>query len=694
MTVEFPEIAKKERDCIAQRLNLETPPDEMRGLALSGGGIRSAAFAMGVLQSLEGKCLDGFHYLSTVSGGGFTGGALTWFRSKKLPFPFGVRGQGSRCDTVEPATKLLNHIRQRGNYLDPGHGLTMAALLAVTLRTMLLTAATYLGLAALAFLALLELGWLSSAPGSPLNDLMRFGGLALALFAVGAALYSLATLGLRPTKASSSWRYALRRRSQQASGVALTAAVVALVIGAIPIVVAGVAARIDPLFFRDPAERAMLIGGALFLASPLAVWMLYDKARKGAALDLPGSALAVLGASGAVLGLLFLSYGMALRMHEGFGWLAAGAIFAVALGLLRNINHFSLHRMYRDRLMEAFTPDLPVKPEGAWGPADRADQGWLADLAPCPSGGCKVCKPPSGPYHLINANVVLPNSKDIRYRGRAGDNFLLSPLACGSDATGRVWTVDFATGGEGVSLPSAIAISGAAVNAHTGGASSPTRSGALGLLMAMFGLQLGVWVANPRHKMVSRAWPNDLYPGLGGVVGVGMDENAWMVMLSDGGHFENLGLYELFRRKLDLIVVSDAGCDPKFSFADLGNAIEKARVDFGIQVKFAKATPLADLVSDASTMARRGFAVATILYPNQRPGRLVYLKPTLTNDLPADLYAYRAANAAFPHQSTADQFFDEAQFEAYRELGYQLGKAVAKELPCEADRHTAPAKPT
>ncbi|MBF0304808.1 MAG: hypothetical protein HQL41_04045 [Alphaproteobacteria bacterium] len=144
----------------------------------------------------------------------------------------------------------------------------------------------------------------------------------------------------------------------------------------------------------------------------------------------------------------------------------------------------------------------------------------------------------------------------------------------------------------------------------------------------------------------------------------------------------------MFRRKLDLIVVSDAGCDPNFSFADLGNAIEKARVDFGIQVTFD--TPLADLVSDASTMARRGFAVATILYPNQKPGRLVYLKPTVTTGLPADLYAYRAANAAFPHQSTADQFFDEAQFEAYRELGYQLGKAVRTELACE----TAPAKPT
>ncbi|MBF0335991.1 MAG: hypothetical protein HQL40_20540 [Alphaproteobacteria bacterium] len=363
----------------------------------------------------------------------------------------------------------------------------------------------------------------------------------------------------------------------------------------------------------------------------------------------------------------------------------------MALGLFRNVNHFSLHRMYRDRLMEAFTPDWPVKPEGAWGPANQADQGWLADLAPCPSsGGCQGCEPPSGPYHLINANVVLPNSNDIRYRGRAGDNFLLSPLACGSDATGRVWTRDFATGGQGVSLPSAIAISGAAVNAHTGGTSSPTRSRALGLLMAMFGLQLGVWVTNPRHKMVSRVWPNDIYPGLRGVVGTGMDENAPMVMLSDGGHFENLGLYELFRRKLDLIVVSDAGCDPKFSFADLGDAIEKARVDFGIQVTFADATPLADLVSDASTMARRGFAVATILYPGKPDGRLFYLKPTLTKDLPADLYAYRAANAAFPHESTADQFFDEAQFEAYRELGYQLGKAVRTELACE----TAPAKPT
>ncbi len=58
--------------------------------------------------------------------------------------------------------------------------------------------------------------------------------------------------------------------------------------------------------------------------------------------------------------------------------------------------------------------------------------------------------------------------------------------------------------------------------------------------------------------------------------------------------------------------------------------------------------------------------------------RLYYVKPVLTPDDPVDLHEYRKGSATFPHESTADQFFDEAQFESYRELGYRAGQEVAR----------------
>jgi len=80
--------------------------------------------------------------------------------------------------------------------------------------------------------------------------------------------------------------------------------------------------------------------------------------------------------------------------------------------------------------------------------------------------------------------------------------------------------------------------------------------------------------------------------------------------------------------------------------------------------------------------AKRGFAIADILYDRHDPaanGILLYLKPTLINDLPTDIHGYKSGHPTFPDQPTTDQFFDEAQFEAYRELGYQLTKQMLRD---------------
>ena len=181
--------------------------------------------------------------------------------------------------------------------------------------------------------------------------------------------------------------------------------------------------------------------------------------------------------------------------------------------------------------------------------------------------------------------------------------------------------------------------------------------------------------------------------------GKGFDESARVIELTDGGHFDNMGLYELIRRRVKLIVVSDGTGDPHFNFSDFGILVERVRVDFGVNIRFSVSktdltgilpgsTPVEkDSPSDEAfrakyPMADRGYAIGTIHYPpasansDSNLGVIVYIKSTLTKKLPADIYGYKTSNPSFPDQSTADQFFDESQFEAYRELGYRLAKSV------------------
>lgn len=189
----------------------------------------------------------------------------------------------------------------------------------------------------------------------------------------------------------------------------------------------------------------------------------------------------------------------------------------------------------------------------------------------------------------------------------------------------------------------------------------------------------------------------------------GTAERYWY--LSDGGHFENLGAYELIRRRLPLIVVVDADADPDYGFADLANLVRKARLDFGAEIRFLDQS---ELDSEVSTPVRKFFgtldqlrrgtwaeepvadpdaarrrlsiaseeerlslahaALAKVRYDgNPEPeSTLMLIKPTLSGDEPADVRRYHDEHPSFPHQTTAEQFFDEAQWESYRKLGEHI----------------------
>jgi hypothetical protein len=158
------------------------------------------------------------------------------------------------------------------------------------------------------------------------------------------------------------------------------------------------------------------------------------------------------------------------------------------------------------------------------------------------------------------------------------------------------------------------------------------------------------------------------------MLGLGLDENHTYVHLTDGGHFENLGLYELVKRKCPFIIISDASADPKWTFKDLARACELVRADFCAETEIDTRPIHPD---EETGYSKQAYAYGEISYPTGDKSKVIYLTTAIVSDgLPEDIHGYKRVNNAFPDESTADQFFDEAQFEAYRELGYRIGKEL------------------
>jgi hypothetical protein len=198
---------------------------------------------------------------------------------------------------------------------------------------------------------------------------------------------------------------------------------------------------------------------------------------------------------------------------------------------------------------------------------------------------------------------------------------------------------------------------------------------ALAFLMTLFDVRLGWWIANPTHE---RNWPVGgprvgFFWLLRELLGSTSDDSGF-IYLSDGGHFENLAVYELVRRGCKVIVTGDASCDPKLAFGDLHNAIERCRTDFGVEIVMN-----GDELQRQNGLAKSHFVTGTIHYSScaDDDGVLIYLKPTLVPGDPADVLGYIATNPTFPDDTTANQWFDEAHFENYRALGEVTGNAAA-----------------
>lgn len=298
------------------------------------------------------------------------------------------------------------------------------------------------------------------------------------------------------------------------------------------------------------------------------------------------------------------------------------------------------------------------------------------------------------PLHIINIALNLVRGKELAWQNRKAQSFTVSALHAGSYRDlGYRPTQSYAVSRReqrALSLGTALAISGAAASPNMGYHSSPVVT----FLMALFNVRLGWWLANPKQQEYQRACPSfSPKPLLAETFGWTDNEHPY-IYLSDGGHFENLGLYEMVLRRCHFIVVSDASCDPSCSFDDLGNAISKIRADLGIPIEFTD-IPISPRIPGGRPFSIKEDAVSRLKYcatakidyraidgDEAEPGWLLYIKPAFYGIESADVINYALANPLFPHETTGDQMYSETQFESYRMLGIQVIEQMLCCTPC------------
>jgi hypothetical protein len=401
-------------------------------------------------------------------------------------------------------------------------------------------------------------------------------------------------------------------------------------------------------------------------------------------------------------------------------WLFGGTVIFLGIAFLAsyyvNINRFSLHALYRNRLIRAFlgASNTERRRPNRFTGFDQADNIAMHELWPPKSDSVWQ------PFHVVNIALNVVSARRLAWQERMARPFTVSPLHSGTgsiDEPGYRPSRRYGHEKEGISLGTALAISGAAVSPNMGYNSSPLVT----LTLALFNVRLGWWLGNPikkKYTTYDRQAPRfALLPLLAEMFGWTTDDRRY-VYLSDGGHFDNLGLYEMVRRRCRFIVVSDAGCDPKFEFEDLGNAVRKIWLDLGVSitfkglndlkrradkdVKYADDQPpfhavgtidydVADRPTDPKTGAvipnvpNSEDAAATALPDSKdsgsKKGYILYLKAAYhANRIEnVGIRNYAMAHPEFPHEGTLDQFFSESQFESYRVLGYNTMDAVLKQ---------------
>ena len=755
-----PTFELEEEDCQRDGTPVMRPKSgsNVIGLALSGGGIRSAAFCLGAMQSLDFRGLiEKLDYLSTVSGGGYIGTSMTAAMSAGTngEFPFRSELRTSEVPGVQ-------HIRDHSNYLFPQGTLNIFGNIAVYLRG--IVANVLLLLPYLLLAAAFTILWIHHAPAV----LKSSDTFSVTRDVLGALVVSLACWSL--------WRSTPRGR--KITDIGIGARLFAILLVAVLVVAflelqlwlldrmmspgglgtwlnggrAGISSSLKFIagfgtvigflgrFLADILKRTaekpgfaafatrIAIKIMMYMAGatvPLLLWAAYLK------LSLWGLEDGGKGVPAPPDWLNSMTHAMPFGGDVVSLYLVVGAVLMVVSWFL-NANANSLHRLYRDRLSKAFLfdPNQRVAPRPWYSFARGTDAGKDMTKARAdavtdkktaeasdrkqaeahksnPKAKTKTVSPSSdlkpldtlllsglstklAPYHLINAALNIQASKFANRRGRNADFFIFSPQFTGSEATGYVDTKLMQDKMPGLTAGTAMAVSGAAASANMGSATIK----ALVPTLAILNIRLGYWLANPAKvagvlkKSLMLQLFDKLY-FLKELLGL-LSEDSGTVYLTDGGHLENLGLYELLRRRCKLIIAIDGEADPDLNFGSLITLERYARIDFGLRIDLPWAAihetsrkASADILANGGlspdgTAKGPHCALGTIYYPRQKgqqddtnsTGVLLYVKSSFTGDENDYVVDYKRRNPEFPHETTLDQLFTEEQFEAYRALGF------------------------
>jgi hypothetical protein len=440
-----------------------------------------------------------------------------------------------------------------------------------------------------------------------------------------------------------------------------------------------------------PLEVMSLIGGLLLLATVSLVWMLF---------------VVWVTADGSIR---LQEDGHVLRLALLAG--VTAALTWVSSRFVGFLNTSSLQSYYSARLVRAYMGATNGKRfDGT--PEQRRKHMSVAE--PLSNDDISVehyyGTPSAGPLHLINVtmNLTVDPAEQLVQRDRKGKPLCLAPGSVKGEGTfildGKIYPrdLDNAPASEiayPLTIGQWIGISGAAFTTGLGRATSLGMS----LLLGLANVRLGNWWPSrfvegkpqkPRQTLglkLSRWLPTQTYLFYELTAHFHGHRRAYQY-LSDGGHFENTAAYELLRqeRQVELIVLCDCGCDPDYQFDDLSNLIRLARIDHGLEIRedpgivddevlgsvFARMAYFKTAPSQADQRCALLLNVYSCLAPDTLLSRILVLKPRLIASVSPDVQNYALINKAFPNQPTVDQFFDEAQFESYRQLGLSIGQQV------------------
>lgn len=423
----------------------------------------------------------------------------------------------------------------------------------------------------------------------------------------------------------------------------------------------------------------------------------------------------------------------------GAGWLSwfcivgPTALYVAATGSnLGFLNLSSLHTFYKARLVRSYlgaTNNARFSGRGAFSALASIDPSELTTsrvlnvgkVAPGDDVPFADYKPhlAGGPVHIINTCVNQTADPQGRLFNQDRKGLPLSVRAGGDSRLSQEgWRNDFPGIGK-LSLGGWLAVSGAAAAPGLG---AGTQRG-LAALLTFAGVRLGYWLSREERQGPTGTQCSSIRRALTGVTskskallqelsatfGAGPKDNWY---LSDGGHFDNTGVYPLLLERASVIVLADCGADPGYSFEDVENLVRKARIDLDTTITFHAPRDWSLLASKATRKPAGGWcsslsyfgtlqdlaqddnesclALATIHYPDapaSEPGILILVKPNTCRSVSMDVANYKRQHPLFPQEPTGDQFFSESQWESYFSLGTDLGEHLSSKLIAQLRAH-------